>query len=57
MRTRILNVGSLDSCLCEGGSNQFPRSVSRIRVTLADFAYEPCHTKRRINADELARIT
>ena len=26
-------------------------------LTVADFAYEPCHAKRRINVDELARIT
>ncbi len=26
-------------------------------LTAADFAYELCHTKRRVNADKLARIT
>ena len=29
----------------------------RIVSKMAEFAYELCHTKRRINADELARIT
>ena len=31
--------------------------AARNRVEMADFAYELCHTKRRVNADELARIT
>ena len=26
-------------------------------LTVADFVYELCHIKRRVNADELARIT
>ena len=34
-----------------------PALESVMLLIVADFVYELCHTKRRVNADELARIT
>ena len=31
--------------------------TGRIGSKMAEFAYELCHTKRKVNADQLARIT
>ena len=54
---------TLDSKVCHfsrpgadsGGS--VSTEQGRIVSKMPEFAYELCHTKRRINADELARIT
>ena len=38
------------------GRSRLLPSIRCHASAMADFAYELCHTKRRVNADELARM-